>query len=254
MSVKTTLRTSLLAALLGLPSASAQSQVALSPGAQTGSPGEIVEFAFGFEGDDSVVAGVGFTIVYGSNAPYIPVNTDGVVDCAIEPGANADAGLPFFDSKRNIFAVSFGDFSAPVSPIGKSGTIVRCRVKIKDDAALGTYPLTCVADSASASSAEGAALVATCTDGVLNIVPLPTPEPTDTPGPTPTPTLEPLSCVGDQDSNGSVGSAEAARAVLAFARRDLSHNPAADGDRNGSASSAEAARSTLNFIQRTCNP
>jgi len=61
-------------------------------------------------------------------------------------------------------------------------------------------------------------------------------------------------CVGDQDGNGSVSSAEATRAVLAFARRDKSLNPAADGDNNGSVSSAEATRSVLNFARRQCNP
>jgi len=187
MSLKTTIMTTAAALMLA---ASAQAQVVLLPGTQTGSPGETVEFAFGYEGDGSVVSGAGFDIVYPADAPYVPVNTDGVVACTTAEGANADADLPFFDAARNLFAVSFGDFSNPIQPIGISGTIVRCQVEIKEDAALGEYPLTCGTDSAQANDKDGTALTATCTDGVLNIVaqqPTPTPTPE---GPTVTPEAE----------------------------------------------------------------
>ena len=62
----------------------------------------------------------------------------------------------------------------------------------------------------------------------------------------------PVTCCGDKDGSGSVSSAEATQAVLAFGRRDTSLNPAADCNGDGVVSSSEATRVVLNFGRRQC--
>jgi hypothetical protein len=98
-----------------------------------------------------------------------------------------------------------------------------------------TFPLVC-ADGQVSDSPDGEGLITDgpCTDGSV--------------------TVGGCTCVGDQDGNGSVTSAEATRAVLAFTTRDPSQNPAADCDASGAVSSGEATRSVLNFTRRQCTP
>ena len=205
--------------LVGFVATGALAQdVVTGPGDATGSPGQITELVIAYSGSANVVASVGFDIEYDADtAPYVPVNTGGVVDCVIEAGVNADLGLAFFDPDRDLFAMSFGDLSPPtIDPIGPEGVVQRCRIMINEDAELGDYPLNC-AGSPSAASAAGADLTVECQDGTLSIVAPPTPtntpveptvtntpEPTDTPEPTNTtaPTNTRVSGGGGDDDDG----------------------------------------------------
>jgi hypothetical protein len=181
---------------VGLFAAGASAQVTTTPGNHTGSPGQTIEFAFGFEGDGTVVSSVAFDIPYADTDPYVPVaDANGIVDCTVEEDVNADDDLVIFLPAQGIFAVSMGDVSPPaINPIGRDGIIVRCMVRIKDDAALGPFTLGC--QNANASSASGQPQTTTCNPGSLNVVPPPTntatptitPTPEDTATPTPTPT------------------------------------------------------------------
>ena len=78
-----------------------------------------------------------------------------------------------------------------VNPIPNGARLYTCQIAIAEDAADGTYPLTC--SNAGASDPDGGALVTACVDGsvVVGVQPTPTGTPTVTPTVTPSPSPSP---------------------------------------------------------------
>jgi MYXO-CTERM domain-containing protein len=156
---------------LMLSASFAQAQVVLSPGNQSGSPGETVDFQFlvtGPSAPQTVVAR--FRLVYDSaSSPFDPVVTSGAqVACAVAPDLASwvTPGPVFSQPESGRIVVGFGDFTAPLTPFGRAGVVLSCQFTIKPDAQPGTYPLNCMG-RATASDASGRELPSSCANGQL---------------------------------------------------------------------------------------
>lgn len=167
-------------------SSAAGAQVTLSPGAQTGEAGSVVNFDFGVTGDQAAATAVArFRLALDPATAVIePVLRDeatGEVDCSIASDLSAfvTTGPVFYQPNNKRVVIGFGDFAAPVQAFGRSGTILSCKFRIKAGTANGTYPLEC-SGNPTASTAGGASITSTCTNGELTVTGGGTTEPTPT--------------------------------------------------------------------------
>ena len=152
-------------------------QVLVGPGQQSGHAGEVVDFSFSMSGDTSASA-YGFNILYDPNsAVFVPVLTEGTtdtVDCTVaaDLASHIDA-LVYSFPDRGFIAVSFGDFSFPITSIGREGVIGTCKFMIKPGTSLAVVPLECDTSSGAttASDPNGNDIPAGCQNGTLTIQP-----------------------------------------------------------------------------------
>ena len=224
-----------------LLSSAAAAQVAVGPEDWSGRAGRDVELPIVVSGATDVSA-FGFNILYdATTAPYAPVLVPGSsnsVTCTVESDiADHISPLAFSFPSLGFIALSFGDFSFPITSMGREGTIATCTFHIADDAPLGPVSLVCDPSFAATTAADpnGQPIAATCQGATLTILPF-------------------LACCGDADGNGMISAAEATSALNAFGQRDPSLDPAADCNGDGMVSSSEATKVLNNFGQRECNP
>ena len=176
--------------------------VVLGPGNQSGGPGEVVDFQFPVTGSKAADTAVArFRLAYDpATSVFDPVlkqgGQPGEVDCTVAADlANRITPGPVFSQPgNNRVVISFGDFTAPVTSLGRSGVVLSCKFMIKAGAANGTYPLPC-SGAPTASDATGTELPSICVDGQLTVgtgpPASPTASPTETPTATPTSTPAP---------------------------------------------------------------
>jgi hypothetical protein len=164
----------------------AHAQLTVSPGNQTGVPGQIAEWTFAIDGASAnVVSSFGYGIRYDAaeQAIFTPVPMGTGIACAFEPDLAATGNFQNLSNSqpdRQRVRISAGDFQDPITSFGRGGNIITCQFQIASDAPVGTIPLECIG-AASSTDPNLNDIETTCVAGTLEILPAP---PTDTPQPT----------------------------------------------------------------------
>ncbi len=190
---------SAISALVLASSGLAFGQARIGPGEQRGVAGAQTEFAFSLTRGGANVAVFGFNIVVTTAVaaavePVLkPDGQPGEIDCTVEPDLRDVLALVFdLRPAQNVFAVSFGDLSFPLTNIPRDGVVGRCKFRITTNTPPGQIPLLCdpTQGATSAADANGDDVSVTCADGVLVVEVPPTFTPTNTAAPN-TPTNTP---------------------------------------------------------------
>jgi hypothetical protein len=170
-------------------SAAPGNAVSFNVGSASGTAGTEVQFAVTLSTTNMQVAGTSNDIAFDPATP--------AVSCTVSPafaglsGAillpdNCTPGVDCLGAR--VLIIQF-----PPIPITDGAILYTCDVKISAGTAGGSYPLTCLAPSA--SDPDGKELPAQCVDGQLQVLPAPTatvtPTPTITSTTTPTGTTTP---------------------------------------------------------------
>jgi len=180
-------------ALLG--AGAARAAVTIGPGAQSGAPGQVVEWQFAISGDDAANASIlAFDIpdvtVDSLFEPVLKDPQKNDVDCSMSADlADRFDALTKWLGKSTL-AVSFSrKATADPKTIGRAGGYMTCKIKIKDDA-VSEQPIALGCENADVSDGDNSPLDATCEAGALTVGPA-LPTPTGTTGASPTPTATP---------------------------------------------------------------
>jgi len=166
---------SILVAVSGLLGAgiAAEAQVVFTPIGQSGMPGDTVEIHISTSGPSAPELTIAnLVLAYDQSASVWDPVTDqsGAVDC-VAASDLADHVRPApvrSQPDRGRIVMGFGDLESPLTPFGRGGIVLSCRVTIRPDAIPGTYPLVCGED-ADASDAYNNVIPATCAGGSLAV-------------------------------------------------------------------------------------
>jgi hypothetical protein len=151
--------------------------VSFNVGSASGTAGSQVQFAVTLSTMNMQVAGTSNEVAFDPATP--------VVSCTVSPAFAGLSGAvllpdnctPGVDCQgARVLIIQF-----PPIPIANGATLYTCVVQISAGAAAGSYPLRCLAPSA--SDPDGQSLPAQCVDGQLQVLPTPTATATPTPLP-----------------------------------------------------------------------